>query len=92
MFQDQNLVEYYNFPQDIQILGWCPAGPVFSSWGEGASSALVGDPCQDKNALWGTCFASTSFAPHLFLWGWLKLNLALLLDQLRLAQGDECWW
>ena len=26
-----------------------------------------------------------SFAPHLFLLGWLKLNLALLLDQLRLA-------
>ena len=24
-------------------------------------------------------------APHLFLLGWLKLNLALLLDQLRLA-------
>ena len=38
-----------------------------------------------KNALWGTCFTLTSFAPHLFLLGWLKLNLALLLDQLRLA-------
>ena len=25
------------------------------------------------------------YAPHLFLSGWLKLNLALLLDQLRLA-------
>ena len=35
--------------------------------------------------LWGRCFTSTSFAPHLFLLGWLKLNLALLLDQLRLA-------
>ena len=33
----------------------------------------------------------TSFAPHLFLLGWLKLNLALLLDQLRLAQKDEHW-
>ena len=28
---------------------------------------------------------STNFAPHLFLLGWLKLNLALLLDQLRPA-------
>ena len=36
----------------------------------------------NKNALWGS-FTSTSSAPHLFLLGWLKLNLALLLDQLR---------
>ena len=27
--------------------------------------------------LWGRYFISTSFAPHLFLLGWLKLNLAL---------------
>ena len=32
-----------------------------------------------------------SLAPHLFLLGWLKLNL-ILLDHLRLAKGDECWW
>ena len=31
------------------------------------------------------CFTSTSFAPHLFLLGLLKLNLGLLLDQLKLA-------
>ena len=31
------------------------------------------------------CFTSTSFAPHLFLLGWLRLNLALLLDQWKLA-------
>ena len=24
--------------------------------------------------------------------GWLKLNLAFMLDQLRLAYGDERWW
>ena len=24
--------------------------------------------------------------------GWLKLNVALLLDQLRLALGDACCW
>ena len=23
---------------------------------------------------------------------WVKLNMALLLDQLRLAEGDEHWW
>ena len=66
-----------------------------TSWGEGASLALVGHPSSDdvnKNALWGRCFTSTSFAPHLFLLGWLKLNLALLLDHLRLAKGDERWW
>ena len=48
--------------------------------------------CHDKNALWGRCFTSTSFAPHFFLLGWLNLTLTLLLDQLRLAQGDEHWW
>ena len=32
-----------------------------------------------------------SLAPHLFLLGWLKLNLTLLLDQLILALGDERW-
>ena len=37
------------------------------------------------NALWGRWLTLTSFTPHLFLLGWLKLNLALLLDQLRLA-------
>ena len=38
--------------------------------------------CHDKNALWGRCFTtSTSLTPHLFLLGWLKLNLNLLLDQ-----------
>ena len=34
----------------------------------------------------GRCFiASTKLAPHIFMLGWLKLNLMLLLDQLRLA-------
>ena len=48
--------------------------------------------CHDKNALWGRCFTLTSFTHYLFLLDWLKLNLAILLDQLRLAWGDECWW
>ena len=69
------------FPQDIEILSWFPVGPVL-----GASLALVGHPSSDgvnKNALWDRCFTWTSFAPHLFLMGWLKMNLALLLDQWR---------
>ena len=62
-------------------------GPSLTSWGEGASLALNGDPCSDgvnKNALWGRCFTSISFALHLFLLRSLKLNLALL-GQLRLT-------
>ena len=40
----------------------------------------------NKNTLWGRCLiTSTSLAPLLFLLHWLKLNLILLLDQLRLA-------
>ena len=31
------------------------------------------------------CITSTRLTPHLFLLGWLKLNLILLLDQLILA-------
>ena len=31
----------------------------------------------------------TSLTPHIFLFGWLKLNLTLLIDQLRLALGHE---
>ena len=34
-------------PQDFEILGWCPAGPVLTSWGEGASLTLVGHPSSD---------------------------------------------
>ena len=49
-------------------LGW----PPFQWW------------CHNKNTLWGRCFTSTRFTPHLFLLGWLKLNLTLL-DQFRLA-------
>ena len=34
----------------------------------------------------------TSLTAHLFLLGWLKLNLNLLLDHLRLALGEKRWW
>ena len=43
--------------------------------------------------IWYRCFTTlTSLTLHLFLLGWLKLNLTLLLDQLRLASEDERWW
>ena len=50
--------------------------------GEGASLALVGHLFSDGVT---RCFTLTSFAPHIVLLGWWKLNLALLLNQLRLA-------
>ena len=56
------------------------SGASLISWGEGASLRLVGHPSND-----GVTIKMTTFAPHLFVLGWLKLNLALLLDQLRLA-------
>ena len=77
------------YPRDIEILGWCPAGPVLPHGGEGASLVLVVNPSSDGVTIkvpYGVrCFTLTSFAPHLFLLSWLKLNLALLLDQLGLA-------
>ena len=53
------------------------------SWG-GASVALIDHPSSDgvtiKIPLWGRCFTTpTNLVPHLFLLGWLKLNLILLL-------------
>ena len=58
-----------------------------ASWGEGASLALVAHPSSDgvtiKMGYDGVdVFTLTSFVHHLFLLDWLKLNLALLLDQL----------
>ena len=41
--------------------------------------------CHNKNASWDRCSTSNSFPPQVFLFNWLKLNLALLLVQLRLA-------
>ena len=40
---------------------------------------------QQKYLMGGWFITSTSLTPHLFLLGWLKLNLILFLDQLRLA-------
>ena len=68
------------------------SGASLTSWGEGASLALIGHPPSDGVTVKMPHGVWTSFTPHLFLLGWLKLNLALLLDQLRQAYKDECWW
>ena len=60
------------------------SGISLTSWGEGASLALVRHSSNDGVTIktpCGRCFiTSTSLAPHLFLLDWLKLNLMLLLD------------
>ena len=77
-------------PRDIEILGWCPAATVLSH-GRRCLFSLGWQPfwwwCHNENAFWVRCFTSTSFAPHLFLLGRLKLNLTLLLDQLETDIG-----
>ena len=55
-----------------------------TSWGEGASLVLVGRHPSSSGVtikmpyVVARCFTLTSFAPHLVLLGWLRLNLALL--------------
>ena len=77
--------------------GLMSSGVILNSWGEAALLALVGHPSSDGIVIkmrYGVCrcfITSTSFAPHLFLLGLLKLNLILTLDKLRPAQGNERW-
>ena len=65
------------------------SGVSFILWGEGASLALVGHPSSDgitiKMPYGVDVLHRPALHPHLFRLGWLKLNLALMLDQLRLA-------
>ena len=70
---------HQRFAEYCVLLGWCPVGPVlphrvkvpFYPW---LVTLLV--MSHNKNVLWGRCFTlMTSLAPHLFLLGWLKLNL-----------------
>ena len=60
-----------------------------TSWGEGASLPLVGNPSSDgiriKMPYGVDVLHRPAFHPIFFLLGWLKLNLALLFDQLRLT-------
>ena len=41
-WQGQHITSF--FPQDIEIMGWCPTGPVLPHQGESASLALIGYP------------------------------------------------
>ena len=64
------------------------SGASLSSWREGASLALVGHTSSDGLTVkmpYGVDFFIDQLRTHPFLLGWLKLNLALLLDHLRLA-------
>ena len=95
------LMQDIEIPRDIEVLGWCPVwiptdrdwvGVSLTSWGERASLALVGHRGVTITMSYALCFTSTSFTPHLFLLNWLKLNLAVFVDHLKLATGDErCW-
>ena len=62
--------------------------------GEGASFALVGHASSDGVTIKMPYGVDLLHRPpsHPYLFLLLKLNLGLLLDQLRLAQGDERWW
>ena len=66
------------------------SGVSLTSRREGASLALVGRPSSDGNTIKipydvDVLLHRPASHPNLFLLGWLKLNLILLLDQLRLA-------
>ena len=71
-----------------------PCGASPTSWGKGTSLAFVGCPSSDGVRIKipyrvDVLLHQPALHPT-FLLGWLKLNLTLLLDQLGLAQGDEC--
>ena len=57
-----------------------------ATWVEGAFLVLVDHPCNDGVDV------LLHRPAHLFLSGWLKLNLFLSLGQLRLTSGNECLW
>ena len=61
------------FPPRQQNTRLVSSGTSLTSWGEGASLALVGHPSSDDVTIkiWGRSFTtSTSSAPHLFLLVW----------------------
>ena len=69
--------------------GLVSKGASITSWGEGASLVLVGQPFSDGVTIKMPYVVDVLYRPvshpDLFLLGWLKVNLDLLLDQLRLA-------
>ena len=75
---------------------WTNTGSVFSgasliSRGKGASLPLVGDPSSDGVAIKMSYVVDILHRPvshcYLFLMGWLKLTLALLLDKIETGLG-----
>ena len=69
-----------------------PSGFSLTSWGEGASLALVRHPSSNSIVTKIPFVVDVLLhqpASHIFLLRWLKLNLILLLDQLKPAYGDE---
>ena len=65
------------------------SGASLTLWGEGVSLVLVSNPSSDgvmiKMPYGVDVLHRPALHPHVFRLGWLKLNLALMLDQLRLA-------
>ena len=66
------------------------SGVSLTLWGEGASLALVGHTSSDGITIKipyrvDVLLHRPATHPHLFLLGWLKLTLILLLHQFRLA-------
>ena len=88
-FRDSFSIKIISSPNFHLYTGLVSSGASFTSRGEGTSLALVDHPSSDdviiKMPLLGRCFKLSIFAPNLFLLDCLKLNLALFLDQLRLA-------
>ena len=79
------LIELYAYNPRHWNTGLVSSGISLTSWG-GASLALVGHSTVGITTKipYGVDVL-LNLAPHLYLLGWLKLNLTLLLDQLRLA-------
>ena len=91
----------FNWVLNMPLLPVISKSPNFlillhGQYGKGSSLAFVGVPSINgvtiKVPYEVDVFTSTSFTAHLFLLGWLKLNPALILVQLRLAWGDKSWW
>ena len=90
------------FPRDNKILGWCAAGPILTSWWEGASLALVGHPSTDgftKKVLYRV-YVSHRPAPHPIFpyWvgqNWIWLYCSTSWDWLKEMNAggsrDYCW-
>ena len=74
---DTTILRYYLL-RDIEILGWCPAGASLTSWGEGASLALVGHPSSDGITIkmpYGVDVLHRPASHPIFSFlGWLKLK------------------